>query len=156
MDSLKKIFLINSFCLFLILAVALCGCTENVRPIDNSSSSVVTNTTILPRHTYVSSPSHTSDLYNITISTVNTKNESVRISNRGTAEVSLYGWTLKTKSGNLIYSFPEYSLKPGDEVTVFLNKSGQNSREELYVTERVLNGSIDAIELYDELQNQID
>ncbi len=156
MDSLKKFFLITSFCIFLILAVALCGCTEKVQTIDNSSSSAVTNTTVLPQHTYVSPPSHTSDLYNVTISNVNTKNESVRISNRGTAGVPLYGWTLKTKSGNIIYTFPEYFLKPEEEVTVFLNQTGQNSREELYVTESALNESVNTIKLYDTLRNQID
>jgi hypothetical protein len=155
MDSLKKKFLITSFCLFLVLAVALCGCTENVQTTDNSTQTTVTNTIVLPQHTYISPPSHTSDLYNITISNVSTKNESVRISNHGTTEVSLHGWTLETKSGNLIYTFPEYSLKPGEEVTVFLNQTGQNSREELYVTESALNESFNTIKLYDTLRNQI-
>ena len=68
----------------------------------------------------------------------------------------MYGWTLKTKSGNIIYTFPEYFLKPEEEVTVFLNQTGQNSREELYVTESALNESVNTIKLYDTLRNQID
>jgi len=133
----------------------LCGCTENVQTTDNSTQTTVTNTAVLPQHTYISPPSHTSALYNVTISDVSTKNESVRISNHGTAEVSLFGWTLKTESGNIIYTFPGYSLNPGEEVTVFLNQTGQNSREELYVPESALNESVNTIELYDVLQNQI-
>ena len=68
MDPLKKFLLITSFCIFLILAIALCGCTEKVQTIANSTPTTVTNTTVLPQHTYVSPPSHTSDLYTVTIS----------------------------------------------------------------------------------------
>jgi hypothetical protein len=126
---------------------AICGCTEKVQ--------TITNSTVLPQHTYISPPSHTSDLYQITISEINTSKEGILISNRGTAEVSLFGWKLKNGSGNFSYTFPEFSLKPEKDVTVFLNKTGRNSDDELYATDGALKEPIDAIKLYDPQQNQI-
>ncbi|MGB7787207.1 lamin tail domain-containing protein [Methanoregula sp.] len=148
MDTLKNPLTIFFF-LFLILVITICGCTERDQTVNNSSPGTVTMTGVAPQHTFISPPSHTSDLYKITISDFFAGNDSIRISNSGTTAVSMSGWILKTKPGNFTFIFPAFSLENGKSVTVFLNKTGQNTQEELFATEGGAGRNISTIALYD-------
>ena len=111
--------------------------------------------TVVPQHTFISPPSHTSDYYRISVSGFFPRKDTVSISNNGSIPVSLYGWKLITEPGNLKFTLPVFSLSPGKSVMVFLNKSGRNTEDELFSGDGALTGNISSIGLYDDLGNQI-
>jgi hypothetical protein len=152
MDTLKNPLTIFFF-LFLSLVITICGCTESDHSVNNSYPETVTMTGVVPQHTFISPPSHTSDIYKITISDFFAGNDSVRISNSGTTAVPMFRWILKTEPGNLTFIFPAFSLENGESVTVFLNKTGQNTQDELFATVGEIGRDISTIALYDEQGN---
>jgi hypothetical protein len=56
--------------------------------------------------------------------------EYVQLANRGSAPVTLTGWTLRDRGGS-VYTFPAFTLQPGASVRVW-NQSGQNNNSNLY------------------------
>ena len=133
----------------LIMLVFLCGCTEQ-HPAPGSLLPPPANTILTPQHTYISPPSHTSDSYRIVIGDYNAARKSVLISNNGTAVISIYGWKITTEPGNSSFEIPACSLGPGETVTVYLNKTGENTRDALYTHEGFLEEPVTAIYLHDE------
>jgi len=140
----------------LILATAMSGCTDNNKIYDHSSPATIMTTSVVPQPTFISPPSHTSDTYRITISRFDASDDRVIISNTGTTEVSLFKWIIKTEPSNFTYTFPVYSLESGKSVTVFLNKTGQNTQGELYVPTGGWERQISKIELFNNQGNRID
>jgi len=80
----------------------------------------------------------------------NASRKSVLISNNGTAVVSFYGWKIKTEPGNSSVAMPAFSLDPGETVTVYLNKTGENSGDVLYPHGGFLEEPVTTIYLRDE------
>ncbi|MDD4715660.1 MAG: MBL fold metallo-hydrolase [Oscillospiraceae bacterium] len=89
---------------------------------------------------------------NVSIRSVDKQAELVTIQNAGAASVDMTGWTLVSKTGNQRYTFPEYTLKAGAEVTVASGKAGGDlawTKNDIWS-----NGKSDPAQLYNK-QNQL-
>jgi hypothetical protein len=151
MDSLKNPIPIFFF-LVIVVLTSFSGCTNNVHIVGNSSAG---ETAVVPQHTFISPPSHTSDYYSISVSGFFPRKDIVIISNNGSIPVSLYGWKLIGEPGDLNFTLPGFSISPGKSVMVYLNKSGTNTEDELYSGDSALTGNISSIGLYDDRGNRI-
>jgi len=58
-------------------------------------------------------------------------NEYVRVKNRTLSTVNLKGWTIKSEKSKLIFTFPDFKLKPNKAVRVW-SMSGPDGEEDLY------------------------
>jgi hypothetical protein len=128
------------------------GCTDTIQIFGNSS---VGETAVVPQHTFISPPSHTSDFYRISVSGFFPRKDTVSISNNGSIPVSLYGWKLIAEPSNLKFILPGFSISPEKSVMVYLNKSGTNTGDELFFRDGALTGNISSIGLYDDRGNRI-
>ena len=57
--------------------------------------------------------------WNVTITGVSPADEWVTVQNTGTSSLDMAGWVLTDDSGSNRYTFPRYSLGPGEMVTVY-------------------------------------
>lgn len=84
---------------------------------------------------------------NIVITKVDKVEEIVTIKNSGTNDVILIGWVLVSVTGNQRFTFPSYTIKAGDHVTI---ASGSASGDLLWTKTNIWNNSSsDPAQLYD-------
>jgi hypothetical protein len=57
--------------------------------------------------------------------------EWIRVKNSGTRTQTLTGWKIRDRGADHVYTFPEYTLRPGNTVRIHTG-NGANTRTDLY------------------------